>query len=103
MSQPKFTPGEWRRSHLTIYVEIGGKRMDIAQVSEPHRLIKGSERDDDMEWCRGNARLMAASKDLFEALEIIIGDVDQSPRRLTRDEKVAIARKAIAKATGSKP
>lgn len=37
--------------------------------------------------------------DMLEALQVIVGDVERSPRLFTGQEKVAIARSAIKKAT----
>lgn len=55
-------------------------------------------------WPEGKPRsadLLLAAPDMLEALQIIIGDIEQSPRHFTPAEKVAIARRAINKATGA--
>jgi hypothetical protein len=46
-----------------------------------------------------DARLIASAPCLLEALQIIVGDILQVPRDLTREQKLKIARAAISKAT----
>lgn len=64
MSEIKHTPGPWKRDHLTIVDERG---MKIAQVEAPHRMLKGAERNEDLEWCKGNARAVSAIPELVKA------------------------------------
>lgn len=45
------------------------------------------------------AKLIAAAPEMLEALQILIGDIDTAPIKLTTKEKLIIARKAIKKAT----
>ncbi|WP_334038049.1 hypothetical protein [Burkholderia gladioli] len=65
-SKQQWTPGPWKRSHLTVEDHRG---MAVARVSEPHHMLRGSERREDMEWCKGNAKLIAAAPELVEALQ----------------------------------
>ncbi|WP_186187952.1 hypothetical protein [Burkholderia gladioli] len=64
-SKQQWTPGPWKRSHLTVEDHRG---MVVARVSEPHHMLRGAERREDMEWCKGNAKLIAAAPELVEAL-----------------------------------
>ncbi len=74
----------------TLREPNGGGGWFVAEVAVTHVEGEASKR----------ATLFAASADLLEALEIIVGDIERSPRRFTPSEKVAIARAAIAKAEG---
>jgi hypothetical protein len=47
-----------------------------------------------------DAQLIAASPELLEALQIVIGDIDKGPHNFTKEEKTKIARAAINKALG---
>ena len=46
-----------------------------------------------------DAALISAAPDMLEALQIILGDIERAPKKLTQKEKIQIARKAIQKAT----
>lgn len=46
------------------------------------------------------AKLISAAPDLLNAIQILLGDIERYPVRLTREEKIKIARKAIEKAKG---
>jgi hypothetical protein len=87
MSEIKHTPGPWQAADDHVFNEIG--------ILIP--TIYGSNDDS----IKANAHLIAAAPDLLEALQVIIGDIEQSPRRFSADQKVAIARAAIAKATAA--
>jgi len=91
MQKNKHTPGPWKRNHLTVKDHRG---MVVAEVSAPHHMLKGRERNEDMEWSRGNARLIAAAPDMLTALETILAG-----GHLTTGEQAIVA-DAIAKATG---
>lgn len=96
MNEIKHTPGPWKRDHLTIVDERG---MKIAQVEAPHRMLKGAERNEDMEWCKGNARAVSAVPELVKA-------VKAAQDWLTASNSPAALRElvdaAVAKAAGSK-
>lgn len=91
MSAAKHTPGPWTRSHLTIKDSRG---MIVAEAAAPHHLLKGEERNEDMEWCKGNARLIAAVPELLEALK----EIEWSNDSKWQADR---ARAAISKATGA--
>lgn len=48
--------------------------------------------------CEPNAHLIAAAPDLLEALRVLLGDIERHPQPFTREEKLKIARAALAKA-----
>ena len=98
MSKEQFTPGPWKRNHLTIRAEING--VHVAEVSEPHRLIKGSERRDDMEFCRGNARLIASAPCLLAALQKICDKAKDMDNYWVIMDEVDDGLNAIKKALG---
>lgn len=50
-------------------------------------------------WRDKDVKLIAAAPDLLEYLQICVGDIERSPRKFTKQEKLSIARKAIEKAT----
>lgn len=103
MSDAKHTPGPWKRNHLTVRAEING--VHVAEVSEPHRSIRGSERREDMEYCRGNALLIAAAPDLLAALQAARRDyIDTNGIAIPEEQHsyplLVQMDTAIAKATG---
>lgn len=65
----QWTPGPWKRRHLTVEDHRG---MVVALVSEPHHMLLGAERREDMEWCKGNAKLIAAAPELVTALSELL-------------------------------
>lgn len=92
----KHTPGPWKRNHLTIKAECNG--VIIAEAAPPNKFFRGSEREEEMEYCRGNARLMAAAPELLEALETISTSCEID----TLQAAIGCARAAIAKTTGAR-
>lgn len=89
------TPGPWKRNHLTVRDSRG---MVIAEFQEPHRMIRGGEREDDMDWCRNNAQLLTGSPELLAAACAVVKKHGKS-----NDPVFAALAEAIAKATGSAP
>jgi hypothetical protein len=98
MSELKHTPGPWKRDHLTIKDHRG---MVVAQVEAPHRLLKGRERDEDMEWCKGNARLIAAAPELIELVKMVHRSFGGGNVITFSDRDIARFAEVFAKATGS--
>jgi hypothetical protein len=97
MSEIKHTPGPWKRNHLTVRDHRG---MVIAEVAAPHHMLKGRERDEDMEWCRGNARVIVASPELLSAARAAMQCIGELKSTQARAEVVSMLTAAIAKATG---
>jgi len=50
-------------------------------------------------WRKKDAALISAAPDMLEALQILVGDIERDPKKLTKQDKINIARKAIEKAT----
>lgn len=113
MKKAKYTPGTWKRHHLTIKDPRG---MVVAEASEPDRMLKGAERNEDMEWCKGNARLIAAAPELLEALQVCKAALDWVIEQgggpaceheggvvcfCKENNAINVAKVAIAKATGA--
>ncbi|WP_368640604.1 hypothetical protein ABRZ04_05325 [Castellaniella ginsengisoli] len=103
MDKHTFTPGPWRAQGLCVRAIENG--VVVAEVDGPNKFFRGSERREEMEYCRGNARLIAAAPDLLEAL--IVAEAALNRIRCTshtvpwEDTGPAVeqARVAIAKAT----
>ena len=101
MSAAKHTPGPWseaRRSHCTVlnalFINGGGDR--VARVVVPHTASNIEEYE-------ANARLIAAAPDLLDALIRLRHWAEAGQVNYTGDHPVALARTAIAKATGGQP
>jgi len=105
MGEVKHTPGEWGLDDHPQGAAIrGGCTELVAVVVDPSKARAGVTSASERE---ANARLIAASPDLLEALQNFVGLYD-SPverRRKASDpfyaEVVSVARAAIDKATGS--
>jgi len=61
-------------------------------------MIRGSERNDDMEWCRNNAQLLIGAPDLLAAASAVVKKHGKS-----NDPVFAALADAIAKITGVAP
>ncbi|MCY4318329.1 MAG: hypothetical protein OXE76_03895 [Alphaproteobacteria bacterium] len=87
MRTPKFTPGPWRVSLSDECAVVDRDGCDIADC--------GALYESEPEQCEANARLIAASPDMLEALKAIIDN-----RWLTRrvQESINKAERAIEKA-----
>ena len=87
----KHTPGPWNydRSGYSLYVNSG--RELVTALSMDGKRLETSE---------ANARLIAAAPDLLEALKSVIAWLDASDESAFSDSQLALARAAIAKATG---
>lgn len=46
------------------------------------------------------AHLISAAPDMYEAIQIALGKIERAPNRYTKEEKINIMEKAIAKAEG---
>lgn len=96
MTQSKHTPGPWEVQDNTDQ-EFGQLRVDsyydgpVAICGTNGETLKVGDE------CRANAKLMAASPDLLEALKI---QVDLSEKRKDFGEFYLMAKAAIAKAEG---
>lgn len=69
MSKRTHTPGPWKRNHLTVTAVSNG--VHIADASPPNKAIRGAEREEEMEYCRANAQLMATAPELLQALQLV--------------------------------
>lgn len=67
MDKHTFTPGPWRAQGLCVRAIENG--IVVAEVDGPNKFFRGSERREEMEYCRGNARLIAAAPDLLQACQ----------------------------------
>jgi hypothetical protein len=87
----KHTPGPWNydRSGYSLYVNSG--RELVTALSMDGKRLETSE---------ANARLIAAAPDLLEALKSVIAWLDAPDESAFSDSQLALARAAIAKATG---
>ena len=97
--ETKFSKGEWKLSnHRTkkgYYAKIDAPGWgDFARV-----VVRMTGEESDSGEGVANAKLIAAAPDMFEAIQILLGDIERSPICYTREEKIEIARKAIKKAT----
>lgn len=83
---PNHTPGPWftngYSSPMTGAITVYNKPFGLGDVAEVHDI--------------NDARLISAAPDLLEALR----NFCEFPQPLTDSERIAIARAAIAKATG---
>jgi hypothetical protein len=106
MSEHKHTPGPWRFSSDGYIVSSAtGER-----VCSPHSTLLGGKVSDQIKDLKRNARLIAASPELLEALTLLLRslEIEQringglDPRYTTIDipRAIKIAETAIAKATG---
>lgn len=84
-AESAFTPGPWEK-----HKEIGN------WIMAGHLHVATIPRAADGDWSQANARLIAASPDLLEALEAVIAEADY--KTVAYDK----ARAAIAKARGMK-
>lgn len=96
--EPKHTPGPWRADSFTIRAECNG--IVVADVRGPDRRARGKEWREDMDYCQGNARLVAAAPELLAALIGILPEAESN--HIGGPDTAALlkaARTAIAKAT----
>jgi hypothetical protein len=96
MSEIKHTPGPWIWG--ADYRGLYGAGPDNEVLDHAHYEGMWLAHHDNRV---ANANLISAAPELLEALQIIIGDIEQSPRHFSISQKVAIARAAISKATGA--
>lgn len=88
--ETKYTEGKWEIIKKGVQLIVVKESAIISLVMPNHVGIKEAE---------ANAKLIAAAPEMLEALQILIGDIDTAPIKLTTKEKLIIARKAIKKAT----
>lgn len=101
MKEFRGTPGvfllkEWRESDQDGSYLNGGLHI----VSESGHMISSTTIDGDTEEEEANVRLMAASKDLLEALQGMLAQFTKTPSSLKDTEARIKAHAAIAKALG---
>lgn len=85
------------------YDILGANGRNVATVY-PRSNVDGDGWDElTVEQAATTARLFAAAPELLEAAEIMLGDVERAPNRFRREEKIRIARAAVAKARGLVP
>ncbi|MBB0023662.1 hypothetical protein [Ralstonia pickettii] len=94
----KYTPGPWKRNHLTVKDQRG---MVIAEVKPPHHMLKGRERNEDMEWCIGNANAISAIPDLLEATAAAMQCIGELSPTQARVEVMQMLEAALSKAKGA--
>lgn len=96
MGEAKHTPGSWSLGDL----DHNGQRVVRAEHIEVatcwHHCVGGLEAQ-----MEANARLIAASPDLLEALDWLVGCLGDGSLQNDGGFYLAKARAAIAKATGS--
>lgn len=90
----KHTPGPWTADGFTVEADCNG--IVVAEVRGPDHRARGKERMEDFEYCRGNARLIAAAPELLDALCTVILEHDAGGVTLAT---MSEAREVIAKAT----
>jgi hypothetical protein len=110
----KHTPGPWKVNYMTVYA--ASNDCTVARIDPPNKFFRGAERREEMEYCQGNARLIAAAPELLVALDDLLtdmmiaqGNMRDAAKHDHRWEgcaeaiqpRVDAARAAIAKATGS--
>lgn len=98
----KHTPGPWEAVGFTIEAECNG--IVVADVRGPDRRARGKEWREDMDYCQGNARLIAAAPELLAALQLaeaFMAGFEGDELQEGMDGKLAAARAAIAKAIRS--
>lgn len=92
------TPGPWMAHFEEAYFVTG---PDLGRVAMMMNLNgahgSGGRRSGDES--AANCRLIAAAPELLHALETLLGDTEESDY-ITQAEREAVARAAIAKATG---
>lgn len=105
MSAPLHTPGPWENNPCVTFHD----RPDLPCVVDEHRLVVAQCWDDGHteEECEANANLIAASPDLFEALDLYQQAIGPLTGKPLNDEQwkrlhdvFAIAHAALNKARG---
>jgi hypothetical protein len=97
----KFTGGNWKVGNYGWCVVTDDKDAIDLEKRDTVESISYYGGALICESCRTNdTSIIAASKDLYEALQILIGDIERDPQPFTKQEKINIARKAIKKANG---
>lgn len=108
--ETKFTKGEWMIAENHIkgnhyqYSILGNGTTMVADVMRHNfkQVGKSKFKDENTLYpCKeseANAKLIASAPEMLEALQILVGDIEKSPVKFTREEKIEIARKAIKKA-----
>lgn len=101
MSEFKGTPGEW---NLELY-SGGAFEISVGKPIDGMMLLLASRGGHArrIEEMHANARLLAASKDLLEALQSVVmyfWTADREPGGLSEGDVESLARAAIAKALG---
>lgn len=108
MSDTKFTPGPWWAAIGKDQPVPYYRGLISVLSSDPHISICTGETGDQSgrtcgrdEW-EANASLIAAAPDLYEALELLLNDVEHYPAWQRPCHAVDSARAALAKARGEK-
>ena len=86
----KHTPGPWYIDFIKAHAN--GNRRIMAEQCTPVAVVP--------EHLAADARLIAAAPDLLEALKSVIAWLDAPDESAFSDSQLALARAAIAKATG---
>ncbi len=92
MSKPEFTPGEWTMSPPIEHERVGVLSSNGIWVAEAIGCQPGGREQE-----IANARLLAASKELYEALK---GMIECAGEEYSGSRYVEAARAALAKVTG---
>lgn len=105
MSETKWTPGPWNQSYrldqdgmynTEVYDALGKTIATLAWHPVPIKGGWATDRD-------ANARLIAASPDLYEALTVLLSNVGDYELGSSRHQAINIAETALTRARGEQP
>ena len=83
MSEPKFTPGPWHIEHdskfdeCVVYANREEERVDICEVNT-YVTVSNNDNCIDVDQIMSNADLIHAAPDMYDALEEVCHDCDDT-------------------------
>jgi len=95
-SEPKWTPGPWHHSDGNTYFQKTGKLMTGDLILGPEMWagdwIAAVWQNENVTIQEANARLIAAAPDLYNALDVLLGEVQDDSLDCVKQAKAALAR-----------